>query len=90
MADRRPSLRGHRSKPLSEMGTRWDYVITLCDEAFEECPEFPAKTCHLHWSIDDPSRPRETPEEEIDAFCRVRDDLAMRLRRWLAEREERA
>jgi arsenate reductase (thioredoxin) len=90
MRDRRLSLRTQHAKPLSEMGTRWDYVITLCDEAFEECPDFPAKTCRLHWSIEDPSRPKETRAEQIDAFRRVRDDLAVRLRRWLAEREERA
>lgn len=89
MADRRLTLRSHRAKPLAEMGTRWDYVITLCDEAFEECPDFPAKTCRLHWRIEDPSRSKETAEEQLEAFCRVRDDLALRLRRWVAEREER-
>jgi arsenate reductase len=82
------SLRSHRSKPLSKVGTRWDYVITLCDEAFEECPEFPAKTCRLHWSIEDPARLKETREEQMEAFCRVRDDLALRLRRWVADRPE--
>ena len=39
MADRGLSLRSHRAKPLSEMGTRWDYVITLCDEAFESADD---------------------------------------------------
>jgi arsenate reductase len=89
MADRGLSLQSHRSKSLGEVGTRWDYVITLCDEAFEECPDFPDKTCHLHWSIEDPSRPKETESEQVDAFCRVRDDLALRLRPWVAERLER-
>jgi arsenate reductase len=88
MAERGLSLRSHRSKPLSEVSTRWDYVITLCDRAFEDCPDFPAKTSRLHWSIEDPNRPAATPEEQLDAFCRVRDDLAVRLRRWVAERQE--
>ena len=35
MAERGVSLRGHRAKQISEMGTRWDYVITLCDAAYE-------------------------------------------------------
>ena len=89
MAERGLTLDSHRAKSLSEMGTRWDYVITLCDEAFEECPDFSAKTARLHWRIDDPSRPMETVEQQVDAFCRVRDELALRLRRWLAERVER-
>jgi arsenate reductase len=77
MADRGLSLRAHRSKALNEMGTRWDYVITLCDRAFEDCPDFPAKTSRLHWSIQDPTLPAANPEAHLDAFCRVRDDLVV-------------
>jgi arsenate reductase len=83
------SLQSHRAKTLAEVGDRWDYVITLCDEAFEDCPDFPAKTSLLHWRLDDPSRPRDTEDQQLDAFCRVRDELALQLRRWLAERYER-
>jgi arsenate reductase len=89
LGERGLSLRSHRAKPLHAVGTGWDYVITLCDEAFEQCPDFPAKTSRLHWSIEDPTRPKETTVQQLEAFCRVRDDLAVRLRRWVAEREER-
>ena len=88
MADRGLSLRSHHAKPLSEMGTGWDYVITLCDEAFEECPEFPAKTCRLHWSIKDPVS-AGTAAEQLEAFRRVRDDLVNRIERWVADRRTR-
>jgi arsenate reductase len=83
MGERGLTLQWHRSKSLNDMGTRWNYVITLCDQAFEECPDFPAKASRLHWSIEDPSRPTITPQEQLDAFCRVHDDLALRLRRWV-------
>ena len=89
MAEGGVSLRGHRAKQISEMGTRWDYVITLCDAAYEICPDYPPKTCRLHWSIDDPSRLRGTAAEEIAAFRRVRDELSERIRQWLTERIER-
>jgi len=89
MAERGVSLRGHRAKQISEMGTRWEYVITLCEAAYEICPDYPPKTCRLHWSIDDPSRVRGTVADEIAAFRGVRDELTERIRQWLSERIER-
>lgn len=83
------NLRSHRAKGLREVGTQWDYVITVCDAAFEECPEFPAKTSWLHWSIEDPSKTVGTSTERIEAFQRVRDNLNLRIERWLADRRER-
>jgi arsenate reductase len=84
------NLRSHRAKGLPEVGTEWDYVITVCDAAFEECPEFPAKTSCLHWSIEDPSKVTGTSIERIEAFQRARDNLKARIERWLADRPERS
>jgi arsenate reductase (thioredoxin) len=88
MAERGVTLRGHRAKQISEMGTRWEYVITLCEAAYEVCPDYPPKTSRLHWSIEDPSRILGNPSEEIAAFRRVRDELTERIRQWLSERIE--
>jgi arsenate reductase (thioredoxin) len=89
MAERGLSLSSHRAKPLAEVGTRWDYVITVCDAAYEQCPEFETKTSRLHWSIEDPSRVPGTPIQQLEVFRRVRDDLAERVRRWPADLTER-
>jgi len=48
------SLSGHRAKSLAEVGSSWDYVITVYDAAYERSPDFPAKTSRLHWSVKDP------------------------------------
>jgi arsenate reductase (thioredoxin) len=88
MAERGVTLRGHRAKQISEMGTRWEYVITLCEAAYEVCPDYPPKTSRLHWSIEDPSRILGNSSEEIAAFRRVRDELTERIRQWLSERIE--
>lgn len=82
------SLASHRAKSLGEAGSRWDYVVTVCDTAYEQCPEFPAKTCRLHWSVEDPSRATGPAAQQLEAFRRVRDDLAERIRRWIADRPQ--
>src|ERR1700687_5453977 len=46
-------ISAHRSKSVDEfLGQAFDYVITVCDNANERCPVFPAKTERLHWSFD--------------------------------------
>ena len=89
MSERGLSLGTHRTKALAEVGARWDYVITVCDAAYEQCPEFEEKTSRLHWSIDDPARAAGPLAQQLEAFRRVRDELAERIRRWVADRPEK-
>jgi arsenate reductase len=71
-----------RSKALDEfLGQRFDYVITVCDRAKQQCPVFPGAT-PIHWGFDDPA---EAPEQQqTQTFCRVRDEISQRLRLFLA------
>src|SRR5713226_2313405 len=74
----------HRSKSASEFeGQRFDTVITVCDSAAEACPVFPGAPKRIHWSIWDPGEATGSQKEKLAAFCRVRDDLASRLRQFL-------
>jgi arsenate reductase (thioredoxin) len=80
-------ISAHRSKSVSEFeGQRFDTVITVCDSAAELCPVFPGAPQRIHWSIWDPGAATGSNEEKLAAFCRVRDDLASRLRDFLAPR----
>ena len=73
-------ISGHRSKSVDEFaGQDFDYVITVCDNAKESCPIFPAKTKRLHWSIEDPAAVQGSEEEILTAFRRIRDELRARL-----------
>ena len=65
------------------LGEKWVYVITVCDDANERCPLFPGAAARLHWSFPDPSAVAGTEDEQLEAFCRVRDDIRTRLRSWL-------
>ena len=76
----------HHSKTLDGFVDRpWDYVITVCDHANERCPLFPGRTRRIHWSFEDPSAAGGTEAERLVVFRRVRDAIAARLTRWLAE-----
>jgi arsenate reductase len=73
-------ISGHRSKSVEEFaGQDFDYVITVCDNARESCPVFPAKTKRIHWSVEDPAAAQDSEQERLTAFRRVRDELRARL-----------
>ncbi|MCS7051580.1 MAG: arsenate reductase ArsC, partial [Thermomicrobium sp.] len=75
---------GLRAKSVEEFqGQRFDYVITVCDQARERCPVFPGGE-QIHWSFPDPSAFQGTEEERLEFFRHVRDAIAQRLRLWLS------
>ena len=69
----------HKSKDIDSLGDmEFDYVVTLCDNANEACPFFPAKTRLLHRGFDDPPRLAEgiqDGEEALNHYRRVRDEI---------------
>jgi arsenate reductase len=58
---------------------RFDYVVTVCDDANESCPIFPNATHRLHWSLPDPSKAAGTPAEQLAVYRQVRDELRARI-----------
>jgi arsenate reductase len=58
------------------LGEEWDYVITVCGGANENCPAFLGKVKHrLHIGFDDPSHTVGTDEFIWSEFRRVRDEI---------------
>ncbi len=54
----------------------WDYVITVCGGANENCPAFLGKVKHrLLIGFDDPSHATGTPEFIQSEYYRVRDEI---------------
>ena len=79
MAESGVDISQHRSKHVDELkGIRFDWVITLCDHANENCPVFPGKTSRMHVGFDDPPRlaaNSTTEEEALAHYRRVRDEI---------------
>jgi arsenate reductase len=54
----------------------FDYVVTVCDNAKENCPVFSGNVKHrLHIGFDDPADAVGTDEEVMAEFTRVRDEI---------------
>lgn len=67
----------HTSDPVDKyLDNEWDYVITVCGGANENCPAFLGKVKHrLHIGFDDPSHAIGTEEFIWSEFIRVRDEI---------------
>lgn len=73
-------ISGHQSQLVTDLpeGIEFDYVITVCGHAHENCPYFPAKSRVVHVGFDDPPTQTKgmTDEDEILAmYTRVRDQI---------------
>ena len=77
-------ISSHRSKSLNEfIDEPFDYVITVCDHAAQQCPTFPGNARRIHWSIDDPVG-MGNDEAQLDAFRAARNDLKNRIQQFVA------
>ena len=52
-----------------------DFVLTVCNNANENCPYFPAKTKLIHHSFEDPAEVQGSKEIRLNAFRKVRDEI---------------
>ncbi len=84
-------ISGQHSKSVDEFsGQEFDYVITVCDNANEQCPIFPGNTKRIHWSFDDPAATQGDEETRLAVFRRVRDEIMNRLRLFVTASARRS
>ena len=82
-------ISGHRSKSVDEFaGQSFDYVVTVCDNARDNCPLFPGAGKRIHWGFEDPAAVMGTNEERLGAFRRIRDQIHERVRTFFATRQK--
>jgi len=64
----------HTSNHVDEyMDVQFDYIITVCDNAKENCPYFPSKAQRFHYNFPDPAKASGTEQEIMQEFERVRE-----------------
>ncbi len=89
-------ISSQQSKDVDALdGLEPDIVITLCDYAASQCPDFPGAARKEHWPTYDPSQTFGTRDELLPKFRKTRDELGDRIRAFLeqvlgAERHRRA
>lgn len=66
----------HWSKSVSEFeGLPFDYVLTVCDNAREECPVFFGAAVTIHHSFPDPAVDDISETDRLNSFRSVRDQI---------------
>lgn len=76
MAEDAIDISKHTSNNIDEyVDIRFDYVITVCDNAKENCPFFPGQAKRFHYSFPDPAKAIGTEEEVKNEFRKVRDSI---------------
>jgi arsenate reductase len=79
MAEAGVDISGHTSKTLQALkGIDFDYVVTVCGHAHENCPLFSGKAKVTHVGFDDPpklAKDAANEEEALSHYRRVRDEI---------------
>jgi arsenate reductase len=57
----------------------FDLVVTVCDDANEECPVWLGQGKRRHESFRDPAKVQGTEEERLAVFREVRDELVEKI-----------
>jgi len=69
-----------KSKGVEQFrGEDFDLVITVCDDANEECPVWLGPGKHVHESFRDPAKAEGTEAERLAVFRQVRDELLKKI-----------
>jgi arsenate reductase len=76
----------HTSNNISEyIGIDFDFVITVCDNAKENCPYFPSNAKKFHYNFPDPAKANGNEEEIMAKFREVRQMIKEYAGKFVAE-----
>jgi arsenate reductase len=82
------TLHGQYPRPVEQyMGrVHFGHLITVCAHAEANCPSvFPGVARREHWPFEDPAAFAGSPDQRIEKFREVRDEIADRVRAWVDE-----
>jgi arsenate reductase len=77
-----------RSKPVAEFrAAEFDLVITVCDDAAQNCPLWLGSGQATHMGFPDPAAATGSEEERLKVFRQVRDGIRREVMHYLKEME---
>ena len=84
-------ITGHTSNHVDEYkGIEWDFIITVCDHAKENCPFIPANNAlRIHRNFSDPSKVKGSEEEIHTAFESTREEIKAFCKNFLEQEFKR-
>jgi arsenate reductase len=99
MREKGVDISAQTSKGLDAVPQDVDFVITLCGDAAESCPVYPAHVRVEHWNLPDPAKATGAPSrdgngaEVLKVFREVRDEIERRVKesmgQWVRHTEPR-
>lgn len=79
-------ISGHTSNHMDEYrNIHFDFVITVCDNAREQCPYFPAQAKQFHRDFPDPAKAKGSEGEITARFRSARDLIKAYCRQFITE-----
>lgn len=86
MTEVRIDISKHKSRSVERfLGERFDYVITVCDNAKESCPFFSGGVKYIHWNFIDPTNVTGSEEEIMAVFREIRGEIRNRIKETFRE-----
>jgi arsenate reductase len=71
-------ISNHTSNNINEYtNINFDFVITVCDNANENCPFFPSSAQRFHFNFPDPAKAIGTEDEIMEEFRKVRNMIKL-------------
>lgn len=80
-------ISNHRSNHVDDyQDIKWDYIITVCDHAKENCPYISAPNAkRLHHNFFDPSKVVGHENEKHSAFLKARNEIKTYCEQFIRE-----
>jgi arsenate reductase len=79
-------ISGHTSNHVEEYKeVDFDFVLTVCDNAQEQCPVFLTKAQKLHYNFPDPAKATGTEEQIQEQFRAVRNSIKIYTQKFVRE-----
>jgi arsenate reductase len=86
MSELEIDISAYRSKSVDEFrDIEFDLVVTVCDDAAENCPVWLGSGRVIHLGFPDPAKAEGNEIEQLAVFQRVRDDIGKKVLNYLSE-----